>query len=150
MKQITDNPMQADVIYAAGFFDGEGSFGIYNGSGPSRKALVFVCSVWQSYRPVLEWYVETFGGGIFDRKPTLGKAGFEWRVTGHRAAWFINLIQPFLKVRQADAELALWVWEAHLKPEERVVRIAAWKARRAAATTKREGTSVVIAGGAIV
>jgi hypothetical protein len=138
--QIKDNPTQADVIYAAGFFDGEGSFGIYNGSGPNRSALVYCCSVWQSHLPVLEWFVNTFGGGIFHRKATLGRPGYEWRATGHRAAWFIELIQPYLKVRSGDAKVALWVWKAHLDPTERSVRIAAWKEHRAAATTKREST----------
>ena len=65
MKQ--DNPQQADIAYAAGLFDGEGSIAAYVGGGKNRDSLIYAVSIWQSSLSVLDWFAATFGGGVYRR-----------------------------------------------------------------------------------
>jgi hypothetical protein len=133
-----DNPQQADVAYAAGFFDGEGSMAFYVGSGSNRKGIVFAVSVWQSELEVLDWFKKTFGGGVY-RRPNAGhgkssnKSAAEWRMTGHGAAQFLGLIQPYLKVKNLKVAEVLDRWQC-----------------RAAAETKWSGIPFTMRSDAIV
>lgn len=140
MKQV--NPQQADIAYAAGFFDGEGSFATYIGGGKYRRSLIFVASCWQSSLPVLDWLAFTFGGGVYRRENAgygkgSNKSAAEWRVNGYSAARFIEMILPYLKVRKDDAQIMLSIWTVREDRETLLEMLEIRKLNRAAATTER-------------
>jgi hypothetical protein len=117
-----DNPQQADVAYAAGFFDGEGSAMIYVGSGKNRDGIVFAVCMWQSSLPVLDWLQETFGGGVYRRKNAgyglnSKRSAAEWRIVGHAAYGFCRLIRPYLRVRHEKIDEVMWKWERRAAAE---------------------------------
>jgi hypothetical protein len=112
MKQ--DNPQQADVIYAAGLFDGEGSTNIYKSKG--YGFCTFAVSIWQTHLPVLEWMSETFGGHVYPR-PGTNKLNWEWRIVGHGAYAFFKLIRPYSRIRYEKMDEVMWKWERRAAAE---------------------------------
>ena len=100
-------PTRDDVVYAAAYVDGEGTLGCYSvkAGGFSQQ-----CSITSSYLPILEWFVERWGGRIYtnrrvhpSRKPT-----YAWRLDrGDAMVSFLRDILPHLKEKQPQAVLML-------------------------------------------
>lgn len=129
------NPQQADLAYAAGYFDGDGNFVAY--WTPSQKH--FKAMVTNTYRPTLEWLAEMFGGSIHLQQSTLGKKPcYSWHCTGKNAYEFIKQVLPYLREKQEHASFMLTMWEKRSNTEEfkqmAVERKERWG--RAAAETK--------------
>jgi hypothetical protein len=124
--------------YVAGFFDGEGSIGMYRNKGSkcSRYKSGYKSPCWirsvhitNSYLPVLEQLQQQFGGSLH-----IVKHQTEPKVTGNKDTWnwgfgakqdilaFLLLIRPFLieKAEQAD----LMIQECRGAPREESVSIA--------------------------
>lgn len=134
------NPQQADLAYAAGNFDGEGSFSAYRQPGQKH----FKATITSSYLPTLEWYRELFGGSIH-RSQSAGatnqlgkKTCYNWHCTGTNGYRFIQLILPYLKEKQEHASFMLTIWEQR-HDTDTFDRLAAERKQRwgrAAAETK--------------
>jgi LAGLIDADG endonuclease len=112
--QILGVPEQ-DFIYAAGFFDGEGSVSI---DKTSAKGYAKDCKFPHHYRmriripntdfQIVEWLQETFGGNTSmylkggNRKPQK-----VWYLSGPRACAFLQQVLPYLKVKSHAARLGI-------------------------------------------
>lgn len=100
--------MDAELIYLAGFFDGEGSIMIkHNGPSAARKNGVgsVVVSVGQTWDWPLLRYQARFGGKIY--RSTRGRGHWYWRVTAKAAFQMLEQLTPFLLLKRPQAEAAL-------------------------------------------
>lgn len=94
------------VAWAAGFIEGEGSFGRVG----NRHHYVFLVCASQADREPLDRLVALFSGAISVRGPNPpGKRDiFRWQVTGRQAQVVYAAIRPYLSERrktQADGWL---------------------------------------------
>lgn len=103
----------ADIVYAAGFFDGEGSINIclvkHSKSGRSYHQL-FVTVAQVDPRPLI-WLKENWRGSVCFRNPPSNtdtqRPSYRWQVSGPTAAKFLADVQPYLKVKDKEVAIAL-------------------------------------------
>jgi intein/homing endonuclease len=95
---------KTDIAYIAGFWEGEGSAGIYHhGEGKYR---LNVC-ITNTNKPVLEWIKNKVGHGwIFKRRQSNAnwKIRYDWLLGDYKAYYFLKSIQPFLKFRKKEVD----------------------------------------------
>jgi hypothetical protein len=77
--------MTADIHWAAGFLDGEGSFS-FQGRTPRSHGKSLKISAKQKYPPSLEKLKRLFGGGISYYSRTTGNPIHSWAISSVRAA----------------------------------------------------------------
>lgn len=98
---------KVDYAYLAGFFDGEGSICITKWR--FHAALCVQLQVANTERWVLEWYKFVFGGNTY-KKPCQNKNwkdSYSWTVSGKKAKETLIALLPYLKLKKAQAEIAL-------------------------------------------
>ena len=89
-----------ELSYVAGFFDGEGTTGIYSGS--------IIAAVCNTDRTVLDWLKESFGGSILMHKPKPPrKPLYRWTVAAWDAFDFLLTIQPYVRMKVDRIDVAL-------------------------------------------
>lgn len=91
-----------EAIYLAGFFDGEGSVGIYGGSLQVR--------VGGTDRASIERFNVAFGGMVYedDNKSPLGKCRiWSWQAYSSTAKNALSVLLPFLALKKPQAFEAL-------------------------------------------
>jgi hypothetical protein len=105
--------------YIAGYFDGEGSIGIYQtrGSRDSRYKSGFKTPSWvrsvnivNTYTPVLKWCQKTFGGRLNQIvKDKKYKPCYQWSL-GAKAdiQRFLEFIYPHLREKRVQALVMLY------------------------------------------
>lgn len=110
-------PTPLELAYAAGLMDGEGTFGITEikpgGTRPNgkqcRKSVqhrIYV-AVTMTEVSAVTWMYATFGGH-FQHLPSRNpkhKETFRWSAASLEAAEFAEVVAPYLKVKQQQAEL---------------------------------------------
>jgi len=105
-----------DLAYIAGIFDGEGWIGfrrIYRQKQYQKTDIPIrnepACAISNSNRWLLEWFKFAFGGHIYKGKKTTptGKEIYFWTIHTQQARIFLQAILPYLKLKRAEAELAL-------------------------------------------
>lgn len=96
--------------YIAGFFDGEGSIGIYSNSG--RKESVgwnlrtqLVQNVSPESEAILDELVQRYGGNVTYRDR--GRRCANWQCGGQNALHFLSEILPHLVLKREQAEFAI-------------------------------------------
>lgn len=101
-----------DLVWFAGFFDGEGTIGVYllgRGNGGYKARLAVDCTAgWPVEIPLLRWK------GYVDSRPNKqGTPMVRWRLQDQRVVEraLIDLL-PYLRVKGHQAELALRFLEA--------------------------------------
>lgn len=107
VAQKIDKVKREDLIYTAGLFDGEASVGIYS---YKRKEFYYTMSVrlTNTNLEVLEWLKITFGGSVNPYKKKEGrKQAYQWTISSNQALLFLRLIQPFIKIKKEQANLAI-------------------------------------------
>lgn len=92
-----------DLIYAAGFLDGEGCFEIL---GTAKKASIRI-KMMNSYRPVVEWFQKTIGGTFKDVGIMSVKPIYSWYVSGDNAYNFCIQLLPYLKEKKPQAQCVI-------------------------------------------
>src|SRR5690348_6559177 len=98
-----------DLSYMAGFFDGEGTVGI-KFIKSSRKVPLHspYVTVSQVTPGVLRWMREYFGGSIYLKPPSAkGQGIWCWQLSQRLAINFLKEIQPYLRIKKAEAELVI-------------------------------------------
>lgn len=101
----TVHPSRNELIYIAGFFDGEGCIHIYKSRS---RGFTLQVSAANTDRQVIQFICDRFGGRIHrlqkkgNRKPC-------WRVdlVARRANHLLTALLPYLRVKKDQAELAL-------------------------------------------
>jgi hypothetical protein len=89
------------LIFLAGLFDGEGSFGIW-GKGKGRKT--FQCGIEMCDKDILDRFSDFFGGNVM--KVRLRKSHWtqtwRWRLSGTRAFECIDLLIEYMCQRRQE------------------------------------------------
>ena len=94
-------PENHKIIFLAGLFDGEGSFG-YWGKGGGRKS--FQCSVEMCDRDIVQRFVDLFGGSLLPVKVRneKWKQTWKWKMSGKRAFAVIGKMIEYMCQRRKD------------------------------------------------
>ena len=110
-------PTHDDIIYAAGFVDGDGCISMYKHKPrpPTRRnpSYGIKVSVANTAYNVLQWFSERWEGGIpeVSTAPAYRKRAkkrfWEWKIYGDRAYQFIKQVRPYLQIKSAEADIAL-------------------------------------------
>jgi len=92
---------KSKLIFLAGLFDGEGSFGIW-GKGQGRKT--FQCGIEMCDKDILDRFSNFFGGNVM--KVRLRKSHWtqtwRWRLSGARAFECIDLLIEYMCQRRQE------------------------------------------------
>lgn len=101
----------SDVIWAAGFFDGEGcvsgSFGMNYQN--DRRALALKVAIAQTVAAPLEIFQRLWGGTVRTKQSgnPRHKQQWMWCLSGTTAIPFLEDVLPYLRVKREVAELGL-------------------------------------------
>ena len=94
--------MEDFTIWAAGFFDGEGSVTII------KSAYGLQISVTNNYKTIIEEFARRFDGSIATTSRANRKnKTYQFFFSFKAAREFLTQVLPYLRVKRADAELAL-------------------------------------------
>lgn len=102
---------KTDLAYYAGFFDGEGSIGIYfknykTGFSPTLRISLTNTNIW-----ILQSFKFAFNGSIGPPSNSGFNKGrtpvWKWGASHRQALYFLEAIVPYLKLKRAEAELAI-------------------------------------------
>jgi len=105
---------EADLIYIAGFFDGEGSITIHiNGRRYSPRGVspnhTLQVSVGNTDSLIPSWIYSLYGGSLTHRLPDNKrcKRVTQWTIRCSGALKFLEDIYPYLKMKRPQAEIAM-------------------------------------------
>ena len=89
------------LLFLAGLFDGEGSFGVW-GKGDGRKS--FQCSVELCDKDSVQKFADFFGGNVV--KPRLRKSHwtqtYKWKLSGGRAYECVEMMIEYMSLRRQE------------------------------------------------
>ena len=100
-KSYEDLNERNKLLFLAGLFDGEGSFGVW-GKGDGRKS--FQCSVEMCDRDSVKKFADFFGGNVV--KPRLRKSHwtqtYKWKLSGGRAYECVEMMIEYMSQRRQE------------------------------------------------
>ena len=90
-----------DLIYLAGFLDGEGCFTIY------REKISVTCA--NTYKPIIDWMKSSFGGTISTRKARKEnhRVCYSWHLVANNARELLEKLVPYLREKKPQALMLL-------------------------------------------
>lgn len=98
-----------DLIYMAGFFDGEGYVGILKRTRKTWNTEYFIqISIGQKDGATMDWIVNNFGGHLHRVKRD---GTFYWIISNKDGYKFLKQIIPYLKYKKPQADLAIEFYE---------------------------------------
>lgn len=110
----------ADIAYAAGLFDGEGTICITTyrkakSKNPAKRYYILWVDINSTYLPIGEWLKTRLGGSTWIVQPKDDPKGrflqvlpqIRWRIKTNACEQFLKLIIPFLIIKQEEAKIAL-------------------------------------------
>jgi hypothetical protein len=104
---------KTDLAYIAGIIDGEGCITLKVnrvGASPEQRMGFYELEVQVSNTNqwLIEWLFFNFGGKIREEKKKDGcKQAWRWIIMARKAADFLKLIYPYLRLKHPQAELGL-------------------------------------------
>lgn len=106
-----------DLAYFAGLFDGEGSISIISHTLRERKYLSLLVQFTNTKIWPCQSLKFAFGGYITRRssKNKKWQDSWNWVITANQALGFLKIIMPYLRLKQAEAELAIKFQEGRNK-----------------------------------
>ena len=100
-KSYEDLNERNKLLFLAGLFDGEGSFGFW-GKGDGRKS--FQCSVEMCDKDSVKKFADFFGGNVV--KPRLRKSHwtqtYKWKLSGGRAYECVEMMIEYMSLRRQE------------------------------------------------
>tara|TARA_Y100000385_G_scaffold178109_1_gene184137 strand:- start:599 stop:1042 length:444 start_codon:yes stop_codon:yes gene_type:complete len=95
-------PEESKLIFLAGIFDGEGSFGVWS-KGKGRKKE-FACTIEMSDHDTLKRFTDMFGGQLFPckKRKEFHRQTWRWRQNGYRAFKIIDKMIEFMSIRRQE------------------------------------------------
>jgi len=95
-------PEESKLIFLAGIFDGEGSFGVW-AKGKGRKKE-FACTIEMSDHDTLKRFTDMFGGQLFPckKRKEFHRQTWRWRQNGYRAFKIIDKMIEFMSIRRQE------------------------------------------------
>ena len=100
---------EKDIAYTAGIIDGEGSIWPQKIHCGSRGGNAITVSVGMTSETIPQWLSETWGGTYYfykSKKPHC-KDKWTWFLSSDRAVYFLQIILPYLKLKQKQARIAI-------------------------------------------
>ena len=94
-------PAKLKLIFLAGLFDGEGSFGIW-GKGNGRRT--FQCGIEMRDKDILDRFSDFYGGNVMKvriRNPKWNQT-WRWRLSGARAYECIDMMIEYMCQRRQE------------------------------------------------
>ncbi len=103
---------KTDLAYVAGIVDGEGCIGIQSFKSKGHRGGLryeMYVAVSNTNEWLIQWLKFSFGGSfcLLSRSGLNNKDCWSWRIQTRQAANFLRLIQPYLRLKAPQAELAL-------------------------------------------
>jgi len=105
------------LIYVAGFFDGDGSVGIYSRRGKQFHLRTQVTQ--NSFKESDALFVDLkkeFGGNVTTQITLSGKSKLNWQLNSDSATNFLKAIEPFLRLKKEQARFAIKWQKERPKP----------------------------------
>lgn len=102
-----------NLLYAAGFFDGEGCPRISKKNRKGRSTIYeFDCCITLTDKNVIDWFASTFGGSVYEfpsksRQDKGWKKTWQWSICANQANIFLKLILPYLKLKKEEAKICI-------------------------------------------
>lgn len=121
---INVQPILTGLAYLGGLIDGEGSIVIYKSKpqkASRRNGHVFYGKsprytmelvIAMTDRRAIDWVKERFGGTVYAqtyRRSPKHRAVFVWRIGASKASGLLKSVLPFLKIKYAQAEQAIYL-----------------------------------------
>jgi len=97
--------------YIAGFFDGEGSIGIYNRKDRYNGACLRTQLTQNKTREsflILSFLKNKYGGNLSEQKTLSNGIKYNWQLNPKGVEKFLKDIQPYLILKNTQAQLALY------------------------------------------
>ena len=94
------------LAYVAGFFDGEGCISIIGSDYQGYHRWALQTQLAQKRPEVLYQCRDAFGGSVHPARKD-GSGGQSWQLSNKKAAAFLWLIRPWLRVKAFETQLAL-------------------------------------------
>ena len=118
-----------DLAYAAGIIDGEGHIALSkyvekgNRARRRRSGLSvygFHIAVMMTEPSAVQWLHKTFGGSFkpYPHKRCKGGMVWRWAVCGDSCASLLQVLLPYLKTKQKQAEVALEFRPSYAQPKQ--------------------------------
>lgn len=103
-----------NLQYMAGFFDGEGSIGIYRSSVKTTENYYLRTQLTQNtsedFLKFLKPFINYYGGNLSKCKTLSGKIKYNWQLSSIQAIKFLEDLVPYLILKKSQAILALkWI-----------------------------------------
>ena len=119
---------EAELAWAAGLFDGEGSLGVYRHTqyhgGKKYVGLHLIVKLAMCNQQAVEKFGEIVGEGKVNQSPrptNSGRLVWTWNTGGVRAGLVLTKLLPYLVVKREQAELGL-VFRAIVRKNSRGLR----------------------------
>jgi hypothetical protein len=105
--------VDAFLSYMVGFFDGEGSIGIYtNGKAQGRTLRVQLTqTITPDSTELLRECRSRWGGSLALMNRTAKRPAWNWQVSSAKGVCVLNDIRPWLRLKATEADLALAFWD---------------------------------------
>lgn len=127
-----------EIIYIAGFFDGEGNINIYkidtkNNTEVQRRLVPkyeLSIAIYNTDKGIMEWLSSVFGGyfQVRNRTNTIShkegwKESYAVRMTSNQAFEFLNLVYPYLRIKKKQADIAIAFQGVKIKKTSRFAKV---------------------------
>lgn len=111
---------EQNLLYLAGFFDGEGSISILKRKKGDWNISHFIrVSIGQKDGETLDWVKDNFGGNVY----LVSRDGsYIWAVSDNKAYEFIKVLTPYLHYKKPQAELAIKFQEERIMNSRRMTK----------------------------
>lgn len=104
--------MDPFLSYIAGFFDGEGSIGIYRGSAGGRTLRVQLTqTITPQSTALLTLCRARWGGSMCEFNKALRRSAWNYQVSAGRGVILLREIRPWLRLKADQADIALAWWD---------------------------------------
>lgn len=121
--------------YVAGFFDGEGSLGIYG-----ENAESFVIQLDSTCEYIVHFLAYKYGGtvSVSHQSTATTQTSYKWRIRDtHQAVKFLLTVMPYLRLKQDQAALMLRYLRTRRPGEQRRLPVGVVNYRRSLAERMR-------------
>lgn len=103
--------MELTKQYIAGFFDGEGSIGLYfNSRNGCSLRTQLTQNKGKDSSKIMGFLKEKYGGNLSEQKTLSGGIKYNWQLNADKSTSFLADIEPYLILKKKQAQLVI-LWQ---------------------------------------